>query len=260
MFRLDGKTAVITGAGSGIGRAIAVAFAGQGARVVAADINLGAAEETAALAAENAKAGGGTAVGRTVDVTQSASVKSLMDGIKSEFSALDILVNNAGVSHVGNVETTTEADFERLFQVNVKGVYLCTQSAIQHMLAQGRGVILNMASIASLIGVADRFAYSMTKGAVLTMTYSTAIDYVSRNIRCNAICPARIHTPFVDGFIARTYPGKEAEVFEKLSRYQPVGRMGKPEEVAALAVYLCSEESSFVTGAAYPLDGGVLVQ
>jgi NAD(P)-dependent dehydrogenase (short-subunit alcohol dehydrogenase family) len=127
------------------------------------------------------------------------------------------------------------------------------------MLRQGGGVIVNMASIASLIGIPDRFAYSMTKGAVLTMTKSIAVDYVKRGIRCNCICPARVHTPFVDGYLAANYPGREEEMYRVLSEYQPIGRMGTPEEVAALALYLCSNEASFVTGQAYPIDGGVLM-
>ena len=173
---------------------------------------------------------------------------------------LDILINNAGVAHVGNIEVTAEEDFDRLYRVNVKGVYLCTKAAVPVMVRQGGGVIVNMASIVSFIGVADRFAYSMTKGAVLTMTKSVAVDYVKQNVRCNCICPARVHTPFVDGFVKKNYPGREAEVLRELSEYQPMGRMGKPEEVAALALYLCSDEASFVTGQAYPLDGGVLNQ
>src|SRR4030095_10655898 len=169
------------------------------------------------------------------------------------------LVNNAGIAHVGTIERTSEADFDRLYQVNVKGVFLCARAAIPIMAAQGGGVILNMASIASLVGVPERFAYSMTKGAVMTMTMSIAIDYVKRNIRCNCICPARIHTPFVDGYVARHYAGREREALQQLAAYQPIGRMGTPQEVASLALYLCSDEASFVTGPAYTIDGGVLV-
>ena len=172
---------------------------------------------------------------------------------------MDILVNNAGIAHVGTVENTSEADFDRLYRVNVKGVYLCSQAAVRIMLKQGGGVILNLASIAALVALPDRFAYAMSKGAVLTMTRSVALDYVKQHIRCNCICPARVHTPFVDGFLAANYPGREREVFQELSEYQPVGRMGTPEEVAQLALYLCSDEASFVTGQAYPIDGGVLM-
>ena len=173
---------------------------------------------------------------------------------------LDILINNAGIAHVGNIERTSEDDLDRLYRVNVKGVFLCTRAAVPVMVRQGGGVILNMASIVSFIGVADRFAYSMTKGAVLTMTKSVAIDYVKQGVRCNCICPARIHTPFVDGFVKKNYPGREEAVLQELAEYQPMGRMGTPEEVAYLALYLCSDEASFVTGQAYPLDGGVLNQ
>jgi 2-keto-3-deoxy-L-fuconate dehydrogenase len=177
--------------------------------------------------------------------------------IAADEHRIDILVNNAGIAHVGTIERTTEADFDRLYAVNVKGVYLCARAALPIMIKQGGGVILNMASIASLVGVPERFAYSMTKGAVHTMTMSIAVDYVKQHIRCNCICPARIHTPFVDGFLAANYPGREAEMLRTLSDYQPIGRMGTPDEVANLALYLCSDEASFVTGQAYPIDGGV---
>ncbi len=256
LFSLKDKVAVVTGGGSGIGRAICTVFGRQGASVVVLDRDAPAADATAAQIA----AAGGVADTAACDVTDSASVKSAFDTIVGRAGRLDILVNNAGVAHVGNVERTPEDDFERVYRVNVKGVYLCTQAAVPVMVRQGGGVILNMASIVSFIGVADRFAYSMSKGAVLTMTKSVAVDYVKQNVRCNCICPARVHTPFVDGFISRNYPGREQEVLQQLSAYQPMGRMGTPEEVAYLALYLCSDEASFVTGQAYPLDGGVLNQ
>jgi 2-keto-3-deoxy-L-fuconate dehydrogenase len=182
--------------------------------------------------------------------------------VKSTFTRLlqsvrvHVLVNNAGISHVGNLEATTEQDFEKLYTVNVKGMYNCMQASIGHMKANGGGVILNMASIAATSGLADRFAYSMTKGAVVAMTYSVARDYVGHNIRCNCISPARVHTPFVDGFLRRNYPGREEEMFKKLEQSAPIGRMARPEEVASLALYLCSDEASFVTGCDYPIDGG----
>jgi NAD(P)-dependent dehydrogenase (short-subunit alcohol dehydrogenase family) len=233
MFQLTGKVAAVTGGGSGIGAAIARTFRQAGARVAVLDVSPGA--------------------DFTCDVSSAASVRETFQ----KLDRLDILVNNAGIAHIGTVETTTEQDFERIFQVNVKGVFLCSQAAIPLLLRSSSGVILNMASIASLIGVADRFAYSMSKGAVLTMTRSIATDYMKR-IRCNCICPARVHTPFVDAYLAKNYPGREKEMFQKLSEYQPIGRMGSPDEVAALALYLCSEEASFITGQAYPIDGGVL--
>ena len=145
-----------------------------------------------------------------------------------------------------------------VFDVNVKGVFHCLKSGVKRMKRSGGGVILNLASIASAIGLADRFAYSMSKGAVLTMTLSVATDYIADNIRCNCVMPARIHTPFVDGYLKSTTPAANREMFKKLSEYQPIGRMGKPEEVAALALYLCSDEASFVTGSAYAIDGGVI--
>ena len=167
-------------------------------------------------------------------------------------------MNNAGISHIGNVETTSEADFEKLFNVNVKGVYNCLHAAVPLMKQHGGGVILNMSSIAAVTGLNDRFAYSMTKGAVYAMTLSVAKDYLKHGIRCNCVSPARVHTPFVDGFLAKNYPGKEAEMFEKLSQSQPIGRMGKPEEIANLILYLCSDEASFITGSDYPIDGGFI--
>jgi NAD(P)-dependent dehydrogenase (short-subunit alcohol dehydrogenase family) len=255
MFELTGKAAIITGGGSGIGQAISELFAKQGARVAILDVQEAAAGETA----QRIKAAGGVAVAIRCDITDAGDVKAAFDAAQEATGPVNILVNNAGIAHVGTIETTSEADFDRVSRVNIKGAFLCAQQAIGRMTPRGGGVILNMASIASLIGIPDRFAYSVTKGAILTMTYSIAIDYVKKGIRCNCICPARIHTPFVDGFVAKSYPGHEAEMLQKLHQYQPVGRMGKPEEVAALALYLCSDEASFVTGAAYPLDGGVLV-
>ena len=171
---------------------------------------------------------------------------------------INILVNNAGIAHIGKVDTTAEADFDRIMNVNVKGVYNCLHAAIPQFRKSNGGVIVNMASIAAWVGIPDRFAYSTAKGAVMAMTLSVAKDYLNENIRCNSISPARVHTPFVDGFISKTYPGKEADIFEKLSQSQPIGRMGKPDEVAALALFLCSDEASFITGSDYPIDGGFI--
>jgi len=253
-FRLDGKVAAITGAGSGIGAAIARRFAQQGAAVAVLELDVAAG---GAVAAELAAAGA-DAVCLPCDVTQDAQVRAAFAAVQQRFGRLDLLVNNAGIGHVGTAETTAEADFDRLFAVNVRGVFLCTRAALP-LLVQSRGAICNIASIASLIGVADRFAYSMTKGAVLTMTKSVAIDYLQAGVRCNCVCPARVHTPFVDGYLQRNYPGREEAVFRQLSQWQPMGRMGTPQEVADLVLYLCSDEAAFVTGQAVPLDGGKLV-
>lgn len=253
MFSLKGKTAVITGAGSGIGKAIAETFAAQGAHVAVLDLSLDQAEAVVA----GIQAGGGSAVAHECDVSRQPVVNALMESIAAE-RRIDILVNNAGIAHIGTVVTTTEADMDRLYNVNVKGVYNCSHAVLPSMIEKGGGVILNLCSIAAMMGLADRFAYSMTKGAVLMMTYSIAKDFIGQGVRCNAICPARVHTPFVDGYLAKTYPGREQEMFEKLSAAQPIGRMAKPSEVAAMALYLCSDEASFATGTAYTLDGGAI--
>jgi 2-keto-3-deoxy-L-fuconate dehydrogenase len=255
LFSLAGKIAVVTGGGSGIGEAIAIVFAQQGAHVVVLDL----AEEAAAATVVKIRSAGGAADALRCDVGDAKSVRDTFALIERLQKRVDILANIAGVPHVGNIEKTTEADLDRIYRVNVKGVYLCAQAGVGIMLRQGGGVILNMASIASLIGVPDRFAYMMSKGAVHTMTMSIAIDYMKKNIRCNCICPARVHTPFVDQFVKANYPGREAEVLKQLSEYQPLGRMGNALEVAQLALYLCSDEASFITGQAYPIDGGVLV-
>ena len=255
LFSLAGKIAVVTGGGSGIGEAIALVFARQGAHVVVLDLS----EEAAGATAAKIRSADGAADALRCDVGDAKSVREVFAQIDKVHERVDILANIAGIPHVGNIEKTTEADLDRIYRVNVKGVYLCAQAGVEIMLRQGGGVILNMASIASLIGVPDRFAYMMSKGAVHTMTMSIAIDYMKKNIRCNCICPARVHTPFVDQFVKANYPGREAEVLKQLSEYQPIGRMGNALEVAQLALYLCSDEASFITGQAYPIDGGVLV-
>jgi 2-keto-3-deoxy-L-fuconate dehydrogenase len=251
-FDLGGRVAAVTGAGSGIGQSIAELFARQGAHVQVLDIDRAAGERVVAGIA----AAGGGATFRRCDVTSGAEVKATFDELFADSGRLDILVNNAGVSHIGTVETTTEEDLDRIYAINVKGVYHCLQAGVAKMKRAGGGAIVNMASVASLSGLQERFAYSMSKGAVLSMTRSVASDCLPYRIRCNCICPARVHTPFVDGFLQRHYPGREQEVFEALSRKQPIGRMGTPAEVAALALYLCSDEAAFVTGSAYPIDGG----
>lgn len=248
MFSLTNKRAVVTGAGSGIGRAIAETFAKQGAFVHIIEISA----ENGKAVLDEIQAAGGQGKVHVCDVANHQQVKSLFDSI----GVIDILVNNAGIAHVGKVDTTSEEDFDRVVSINIKGVYNCLHAALPHLKASGNGVILNLASIAALVGIPDRFAYSTAKGAVRSMTMSVARDYIHENIRCNSISPARVHTPFVDGFLQKNYPDRIEEMFEKLSKTQPIGRMAKPEEVAALALYLCSDEAGFITGCDYPIDGG----
>ena len=254
LFNLAGKTAVITGGGSGIGRSISTLFARQGALVYILELN----QEAAAQTLNDINEQGGKASSFACNVSNQAEVASAFDAIRQQTGRIDIVVNNAGIAHVGNIEQTTEADLDRIYQVNVKGVYNGMLAAVKHMQETGGGVILNMASVASVIGIPDRFAYSMSKGAVLTMTYSVARDYLKSNIRCNCVAPGRVHTPFVDGFLKKNYPGQEQEMFDKLSKTQPIGRMGTPDEIAALALYLCSDEAAFITGTNYPIDGGFI--
>lgn len=250
-FSLAGKIAVITGGGSGIGRAISLRFAGAGAAVRILDLNLADAEATASLI----KKDGGDAETFACDVANQLNAIAAFSEIFKK-DRVEILVNNAGVSHIGNAENTSESDFDRVMRVNVKGYYNCIYACVGHLRQKGGGVILNIASIAGTAGLADRFAYSTSKGAVVAMTYSVARDYVQHNIRCNCISPGRVHTPFVDGYLKKNYPGREAEMYDKLAKTQPIGRMGEPHEVAALAHFICSDEAGFVTGADYPLDGG----
>lgn len=254
MSGFQGKNVIVTGGGSGIGQAVALAFAAKGAAVRIVDLDSRGAEETLRQIGQP----DAEAASYPCNVASREEVGKVVSDIIRQDGKLDILVNCAGVAHVGRLDSTAEEDFDRVYRVNVKGVYLMMHAAIGQMLSQGGGVILNMASIAATVGIPDRFAYSMSKGAVLTMTLSVARDYIDRGIRCNCVSPARVHTPFVDGFIGKNYPGREAEMFEKLSRTQPIGRMAEPAEVAALVTYLCSDEASFITGCDYPIDGGFI--
>jgi 2-keto-3-deoxy-L-fuconate dehydrogenase len=249
--KLQDRVAVVTGGGSGIGRAITLAFAREGANVAVLEANPEAGE---AVVREVEQEGGAAAV-FGCDVSRQSDVDAAFAEVRERYGPVDVLVNNAGIAHIGTVEQTTEEDLDRVYAVNVKGVYNCLRAVVPMMKGRG-GVILNLASILSTVGVPDRFAYSMSKGAVLTMTYSVACDYVREGIRCNCISPARVHTPFVDGYLARNYPGREREMFETLANTQPIGRMGTPEEVAKLALFLCSDDAAFITGSNIPIDGG----
>lgn len=250
MFSLKDKKAIITGGGSGIGKAISVLFAKQGAEVHIIELTAESAQSTV----DEITAEGGKVFAHACNVAKHDEVVATFEKIGN----IHILVNNAGIAHVGKVDTTGEADFDRIMDVNVKGVYNCLFASIPQFRKSGGGSIVNMASIASWVGIPDRFAYSTAKGAVMAMTLSIAKDYISENIRCNSISPARVHTPFVDGFISKNYPGNEAEIFDKLSKSQPIGRMGKPEEIATLALFLASDEAGFITGSDYPIDGGFI--
>ena len=250
MFQLNNKRALVTGGGSGIGKEVCKVLAKQGAHVIVVDLNADSAKGTIDEITSN----GNTAEALTLDVTNQGAVTTSFEKLKS----LDILVNCAGISHIGSATTTNEADFEKVFQVNVKGVYNCLQAGVNVMKKSGGGTIVNISSIAAKVGLSDRFAYSMSKGAVHAMTMSVAKDYIKDNIRCNSVSPGRVHTPFVDGFLKKNYPGQEAEMFEKLSKTQPIGRMGLPIEVAHQVLYLCSEEAAFITGSDFSIDGGFI--
>ncbi|MBU2887507.1 SDR family oxidoreductase [Gilvimarinus agarilyticus] len=251
--KLTGKTVLVTGGGSGIGQSICLRMAQDGARVIILDLT----QESAAATAEQVQALGAECEVYACDVANSQQVAQVLGEITQKYP-INILINNAGIAHVGNIENTREEDLDRLYAVNVKGLYNTTLGVIASMKAQGSGIIINMASIASSVGLADRFAYSMSKGAVLSMTLSVAKDYLNDGIRCNCISPGRVHTPFVDNFIAKNYPDNGEEMFEKLSKSQPIGRMAQPEEVAGLVAYLCSEEAAFITGSNFPIDGGFI--
>lgn len=250
MSKLNNKVAIITGGGSGIGKAISELFAQEGAYVHIVDLNADVAQSVV----DTIIADGGQAKLHICNVAEQVEVKRVVENI----GRVDILVNNAGIAHVGNLEKCSSEDFERVFNVNVKGAYNALHAVVPVMKANGGGAILNLASIAAVVGISDRFAYSMSKGAIYAMSMSVARDYMADNIRSNSISPARVHTPFVDGFISKNYPGQEAEMFEKLSKSQPIGRMAKPEEIAKLALFLCSDDAGFITGNDYPIDGGFI--
>ncbi len=243
------KNVIVTGGGSGIGRAICQRLAEDGYHIVILDLDEGAGFETVGLV----KQAGGSAECLVCDVSSTESVQEVFAGILR----IDALVNCAGIASIGKAADTTPEEMDRIYGVNVKGIYHCIYFAIPKMIEGGGGAIVNMASMAAKVGIQERFAYSMSKGAAVSMTLSVARDYLAEGIRANCICPARIHTPFVDGYLEKNYPEEErAGMFKKLSEYQPIGRMGKPSEVAELAAFLCSDKAAFITGSAYDIDGG----
>ena len=243
-FRLDGLQALITGGASGIGEATSRELVRAGAFVWVADINLAAAEALAATLG-NAKA-------ISMDVTSSESIEAAA----SLLARLDILVNNAGIGHVGTIQTTQLDDFDRLINVNVRSVYLVTQRLLPLLLASpAKGSIVNIGSVAGLIGIKQRFAYCTSKGAVLAMTRQLAVDY-PKELRVNAICPGTVETPFVEGYLDKYHAHEKEKIREELKARQPMGRLGQPEEIASMVRYLCSPEAGFITGSLFTIDGG----
>jgi len=241
--RLAGKTAVVTAAASGIGRASAEAFARAGARVIAADIDAKALQTLAGCEAH------------VLDVRDAGAIEAFAKSA----GKVDVLFNCAGTVPKGTVLDLDPATWNAAFDLNVNSMFHMIRAFLPAMLTARAGSIINMSSVAgSITGVPDRCAYGATKAAVIGLTKSVAADFVAQGIRCNAISPARVHTPFVDGFLAKNYPGNEKEMFDKLSRTQPIGRMGQPAEIAELALFLCSDAASFITGSNYVIDGGLI--
>lgn len=247
-FRLDGRHALVTGGASGIGEATVKELARAGAFVYVADINLAAAEKLAQAV--------GPAKATRLDVTSAESVTEAA----AQIERLDVLVNNAGIGHVGSIEATEPEDFDRLFDVNVRGVYRVTRALMPKLLAASEsrraGVIVNIGSVAGQVGIKQRFAYCATKGAVLAMTRQLAVDY-PKTLRVNAICPGTVETPFVEGYLEKFHKDTKEETRAELRARQPMGRLGRPDEIASMVRYLASDEAAFITGALMAIDGGL---
>lgn len=250
MFRLDNKITLVTGAGSGIGRAIAETFAQAGAFVYVADRDPAGGQETV----KRVNAARGKASFVPLDVTKEAECESARALVQAAHGRLDVLVNNAGIGHVGTMLQTTGADLDRMYAVNVRGVFNVTHAFLPDMVQRKHGVIVNLASIGGVVGVRDRLAYCTTKFAVVGLTKSMALDHAMDGIRVNCICPGRVETPFVSARL-KEYPDPE-KAYKEMASTQAIGRMGKPEEIAAAALYLASDESAFITGTDFIIDGG----
>jgi NAD(P)-dependent dehydrogenase (short-subunit alcohol dehydrogenase family) len=252
--RLQGKVAIVTGAGSGIGRAAAILFAEQGANVVVADIQADRATAVAQeISAERAHA-------VTVDVADEASVSALAEQAAERFGGIDLLYNNAGVNSTGAVSDATLEDWERCFAVNVTGTFLCSRAVVPHLARRGGGAIVNQGSVAALVGVKRFAAYGAAKGAIVALTRSMAVDLAPQKIRVNCVCPGTVYTPLMEPMLRERGEGDlERGLAMTIEKY-PIGRLGDPRDIAAVALFLLSDEAAFVTGSTYPVDGGMTAQ
>ena len=250
--RLAGKVCIITGAGSGIGQASALLFAGEGASVVVADVDLKGAQATVEAIARS----GGEAIAEQVDVTDEAQTVALADRVVQRFGSIDVLFNNAGIAGVGDVVETEPDLFDRVMRVNVRGVYLMSRAVVPHMIKQRSGSIINMSSGIAQIGLARRVSYAASKGAVLSMTKSMQVDVAQQGIRVNALLPGTVLTPFVERYLKDSYADPE-EGMASIRKRQLSSELGRPEDVAGAALYLASDESKFVMASGLVIDGGM---